>query len=78
MLLFAQGEFARWFKSSSLQSLDRSLCFGQASELGGDLSLVDSIVFSFLGCCGQSVLRTPNGNDYGKDILRQHYKQNAH
>ena len=78
MLLFAQGEFARWFKSSSLQSSDRSSCFGLAIELGGDLSLVDSIVFSFLGCCGQSVLRTPNGNDYGKDILRQHYKQNAH
>jgi len=21
------------------------------------------------------VLRTPNGNDYGKDLLRQHYEQ---
>ena len=25
-----------------------------------------------------TVLRTPNGNDYGKDILRQHYKLNPH
>jgi hypothetical protein len=25
-----------------------------------------------------SVLRTPNGNDYGKDLLRQHYEQTAH
>lgn len=25
-----------------------------------------------------TVVRTPNGNDYGKDILRQHYKQHAH
>jgi hypothetical protein len=25
-----------------------------------------------------SVLRTPNGNDYGKDLLRQHYQQTAH
>ena len=24
------------------------------------------------------VLRTPNGNDYGKDILRQHYQTHAH
>jgi Protein of unknown function (DUF3500) len=24
------------------------------------------------------VVRTPNGNDYGKDLLRQHYKQHAH
>ena len=22
-----------------------------------------------------AVVRTPNGNDYGKDLLRQHYKQ---
>jgi hypothetical protein len=22
-----------------------------------------------------SVVRTPNGNDYGKDLLRQHYEQ---
>jgi len=21
-----------------------------------------------------TVVRTPNGNDYGKDLLRQHYK----
>jgi len=25
-----------------------------------------------------SVVRTPNGNDYGKDLLRQHYKQHPH
>ena len=25
-----------------------------------------------------TVVRTPNGNDYGKDLLRQHYKQHAH
>ena len=24
------------------------------------------------------VMRTPNGNDYGKDLLRQHYKAHAH
>jgi hypothetical protein len=25
-----------------------------------------------------SVVRTPNGNDYGKDLLRQHYERHAH
>lgn len=25
-----------------------------------------------------SVVRTPNGNDYGKDLLRQHYKEHPH
>jgi hypothetical protein len=25
-----------------------------------------------------TVVRTPNGNDYGKDLLRQHYEQHAH
>jgi hypothetical protein len=25
-----------------------------------------------------SVVRTPNGNDYGKDLLRQHYRQHPH
>jgi hypothetical protein len=25
-----------------------------------------------------SVVRTPNGNDYGKDLLRQHYLQHSH
>lgn len=25
-----------------------------------------------------SVIRTPNGNDYGKDLLRQHYEQHEH
>lgn len=25
-----------------------------------------------------TVIRTPNGNDYGKDLLRQHYEQSAH
>ena len=25
-----------------------------------------------------TVLRTPNGNDYGKDLLRQHLEQRAH
>jgi hypothetical protein len=25
-----------------------------------------------------AVMRTPNGNDYGKDLLRQHYLQHAH
>jgi hypothetical protein len=25
-----------------------------------------------------SVVRTPNGNDYGKDLLRLHYQQHAH
>lgn len=25
-----------------------------------------------------SVVRTPNGNDYGKDLLRQHYEQHPH
>ncbi|QDV22361.1 DUF3500 domain-containing protein [Aureliella helgolandensis] len=25
-----------------------------------------------------AVLRTPNGNDYGKDLLRQHYEQHEH
>ena len=24
------------------------------------------------------VVRTPNGNDYGKDLLRQHYLQHPH
>jgi hypothetical protein len=24
------------------------------------------------------VVRTPNGNDYGKDLLRQHYEQSHH
>jgi hypothetical protein len=24
------------------------------------------------------VVRTPNGNDYGKDLLRQHYAQHDH
>ena len=24
-----------------------------------------------------SVVRTPNGNDYGKDLLRQHYQKHA-
>ena len=25
-----------------------------------------------------TVVRTPNGNDYGKDLLRQHYQQHPH
>jgi hypothetical protein len=25
-----------------------------------------------------SVVRTPNGNDYGKDLLRQHYQDHVH
>jgi hypothetical protein len=25
-----------------------------------------------------AVMRTPNGNDYGKDLLRQHYAQHPH
>ena len=25
-----------------------------------------------------AVIRTPNGNDYGKDLLRQHYKAHPH
>jgi hypothetical protein len=25
-----------------------------------------------------TVVRTPNGNDYGKDLLRQHYSQHPH
>jgi Protein of unknown function (DUF3500) len=25
-----------------------------------------------------AVVRTPNGNDYGKDLLRQHYAQHPH
>jgi hypothetical protein len=25
-----------------------------------------------------AVVRTPNGNDYGKDLLRQHYERHAH
>ena len=25
-----------------------------------------------------TVVRTPNGNDYGKDLLRQHYEQHPH
>ena len=25
-----------------------------------------------------SVVRTPNGNDYGKDLRRQHYQKHAH
>jgi hypothetical protein len=24
-----------------------------------------------------TVVRTPNGNDYGKDLLRQHYEKHA-
>jgi hypothetical protein len=24
------------------------------------------------------VVRTPNGNDYGKDLLRQHYQREPH
>jgi hypothetical protein len=36
------------------------------------------------GPCGptrnhiHTVVRTPNGNDYGKDLLRQHYEQHPH
>jgi hypothetical protein len=25
-----------------------------------------------------TVVRTPNGNDYGKDLLRQHYEKHPH
>jgi hypothetical protein len=25
-----------------------------------------------------TVVRTPNGNDYGKDLLRQHYARHDH
>ena len=25
-----------------------------------------------------AVVRTPNGNDYGKDLLRQHYQRHSH
>jgi hypothetical protein len=25
-----------------------------------------------------TVVRTPNGNDYGKDLLRQHYQAHPH
>ena len=25
-----------------------------------------------------TIVRTPNGNDYGKDLLRQHYEQYPH
>ena len=25
-----------------------------------------------------TVVRTPNGNDYGKDLLRQHYEKHKH
>jgi hypothetical protein len=25
-----------------------------------------------------AIVRTPNGNDYGKDLLRQHYLQHPH
>ena len=25
-----------------------------------------------------TVTRTPNGNDYGKDLLRQHYEKHPH
>ena len=25
-----------------------------------------------------TVVRTPNGNDYGKDLLRQHYEAHPH
>ena len=25
-----------------------------------------------------AVVRTPNGNDYGKDLLRQHYQAHDH
>jgi hypothetical protein len=25
-----------------------------------------------------TVVRTPNGNDYGKDLLRQHYARHEH
>jgi hypothetical protein len=25
-----------------------------------------------------TVVRTPNGNDYGKDLLRQHYAEHDH
>ena len=25
-----------------------------------------------------AVVRTPNGNDYGKDLLRQHHEQHPH
>ena len=25
-----------------------------------------------------TIVRTPNGNDYGKDLLRQHYQQHPH
>ncbi len=58
IFLFAQGEFARWFKRSSSQSSVKSSTFKLASALGGilspgdlplgDLSFSDSIVYSFL------------------------------
>jgi hypothetical protein len=25
-----------------------------------------------------TIVRTPNGNDYGKDLLRQHYLRHLH
>ena len=25
-----------------------------------------------------TIVRTPNGNDYGKDLLRQHYERHPH
>ena len=28
-----------------------------------------------LDTAGRSAVRTPNGGDYGKDLLRQHYEQ---
>jgi hypothetical protein len=30
------------------------------------------------GFHAHSVVRTPNGNDYGRDLLRQHYAEHAH
>ncbi|MBV9582950.1 MAG: DUF3500 domain-containing protein, partial [Chloroflexi bacterium] len=30
------------------------------------------------GFHAHSVVRTPNGNDYGRDLLRQHYARHAH
>ena len=30
------------------------------------------------GTTSTRVVRTPNGNDYGKDLLRQHYEQHKH
>ena len=40
--------------------------------------IADQLVAELTGAYGHPVVRTPNGNDYGKDLLRMHYAQAKH